>query len=96
MQSSSGWGADGLERFLFPELRAPGCAPACACRCPTAPRRGPETEAHLQKQVDGEGLNGLTVGGRRDTWPAPERRRNSLALGAPAKTSDFPFLASTN
>lgn len=66
-------------------------APACALqRC----AEGHEIKAHIKEQVDGEGPNGLTVDIRSDTWPAPQRHRNSLVLGAPSRTADFPFLTS--
>lgn len=95
-QLGAGELVDGSERFLFPELRVPSCALARTRPCPTALRGGLEIEAHLQKREDGEGLSGLTVAARRDTWPAPKRRRNRLGLGAPAQTFNFPFLTSAN
>lgn len=91
-----GWGVDGSERFLFPELRVPSCALPRARPCPTALRRGLEVTAPVQTRVHGEGLNGLTVDARRDAWPAPKWRRSSWVLGAPAQAFDFPFLTSAN
>lgn len=91
-----GWGADGSERFLSLEPRVPSCAQARTCLCPTALCRGPETKALSQTEVDGEGQNGLMVDTGRDAWPAPRRCRTSVVLGAPAQTSDFPFLTSAN
>lgn len=74
----------------------PSRTQARTCLCPTALCREPEIKAPIQTQVDGEGQNGLMVDTRRDARPAPERHKTSVVLGAPAQTSNFPFLTSAN